>query len=361
MWKELLNNIQSATALIENKSCPAELKRGSTNQRSAEHTRTPEKAEKKIQQDISGSKVMTKYVCPKCNADMCVSNCVVTCHKCGMEYQIFSENGIFNNNIFVEHTTTKRSKMSFRLAGQNAQDFKGTFTNICTGSASSIEEEKQRLFDLNEHFVWGRKISASVISTAVDMFYRIKQSGYSFRGETSKMGVMGACLYYACISHKETRSPKAIANFLHIDDKTLSKRQKFLRELHVSNVIKIQVSFDPIEDYIAQFFESLEIPNKYQAFVIDIIRTAERKYIHLQCDCKTSTKCVGAIYLLTTRIPSLRGIKKERISKECHISKMTFLKYHDLLVEHYKRIRNVFKRHRIPMDPSWRKDDKKKR
>ncbi len=338
-WKDLLNQINSAVI---------NLRPPPTAQKIAD--------KQEIKHEATGHRVLDKHICPRCGTDMYVANCVATCHKCGVERRLYSENGIFNTNILTEHTTTKRSKMPFRIAGQGAQDYQKVMTNICTGSASSIEEEKQRLLELNEQFVWGRKIAPATIASAVDMFYRIKQSGYSFRGENSKMGVIGACLYYACISHKDTRSPKAISNFLHIDDKTLSKRQKFLRELHANKVIKIQIAFDPVDDYVSQFFEALDIPGKYKPFVVDLIRTAERKYIHLQCDCKTSTKCVGAIYLLTTRVPSLRGIKKEKISKECHISKMTFLKYYDLLQEHYKRIRNVFKRHRIPMDPAWRKD-----
>lgn len=343
-WTQFYNQINKEASEIRSKEPP---------QRSP-----PIESEKKVvcPKNCATVQVKDKNQCPNCGKDtLHVSNYNSVCHSCGFEKPVYSESGAFNMTTLYEHTGTKKSKVPFKLMGKSAGEYKDIFQTICSGSTLSVEEEKKHLIDLNDKFEWGKKLSSKTINLAVDMFYKIKQSGYSFRGDNSKMSVIGACLYYACITHHDARSTKAISKFLNVDVKLVSKRQKFLRELHADDVIQIQISFDPMEDYINQYFYVLKIPKIYEQFVIDLINRAEAKYIHLQCDCKISTKCVGAIYMLTTRIPSLRDIKKDTISKECHISKSTFVKYYNLLNEHYKRLKNVFKRHHIPMDPSWKK------
>ena len=68
-----------------------------------------------------------------------------------------------------------------------------------------------------------------------------------------------------------------------------------------------------MKDYLDQFFPVLGIPDKYKQFVIDIINRADKKYLHINNESRTKTKCIGVIDLLTCRIPELRHIKKDTI------------------------------------------------
>jgi predicted transcriptional regulator len=88
--------------------------------------------------------------------------------------------------------------------------------------------------------------------------------------------------------------------------------------------------------------------------VADIINRSEKKNVHIMNDSRTTTKCIGAIFLLINRIRGLSHITKDHIVKECNISKSTFIRYYNLLMTNYKIIKPVFKKHKIPMPTDWR-------
>jgi len=200
----------------------------------------------------------------------------------------------------------------------------------------------------------GSKPSKNIIKDASDLFDSIISKGYVFR-KNGKKAVMSACLYYTCIMNNVTRSPKNIASIMNIDEKTWSKGDKILQELNEENIIDIPVNYNPLKDYIKRFLSALHINEQYEQFIYDLILRAEEKNLHVYNESRTSTKCVGAIYLLVSRVKSLRYIKKNDISKECgNISKNTFYKYYQLLYNNHKYIKKTFKKHRIPMPLKWK-------
>jgi hypothetical protein len=87
---------------------------------------------------------------------------------------------------------------------------------------------------------------------------------------------------------------------------------------------------------------------------MDIIDRTELKNIHIKNDSRTTTKAIGAIYLLVTRLPSLKHITKDVIVVECNISKSTFIRHYNLLITNWIAIKPVFKKHKISMPTAWR-------
>jgi transcription initiation factor TFIIIB Brf1 subunit/transcription initiation factor TFIIB len=293
--------------------------------------------------------------CPQCQIKTQVSEGVICCSQCG--YTKIVMNHISNHysaSLDKDHNTAKDSFMSFKVVGKNAYGYQRSLLKTCSNyKAFSKNTNKKDLHNFVFQYE-GKKIPKNVIDVAVEMFSEIKEAGYVFRGN-GKRGVTGACLFYACVMKGITKTPREIASVMKIEERFLSSGDRVLQELNELCVIKIPTNFDPLRHYVHQYFPSLKIPSKYEEFIIDIIQRAEQKNIHIRNDSRMTTKCVGAIYLLTTRVPSLNYITKEDIVRECSkISKSTFIRYFNLLCENQKKIRHVFKRHGINMPLEWK-------
>jgi transcription initiation factor TFIIIB Brf1 subunit/transcription initiation factor TFIIB len=191
----------------------------------------------------------------------------------------------------------------------------------------------------------------------IELFSKIKENNYVYRGN-GKKGVLGACLFYACVMNHITKTPREIASVMEIEERFLSQGDRTVQELNEKGVISIPTILRPLTDYLDQYFPALGIPLKYRQFIIDIVERAEKKNIHILNDSRTTTKCIGAIFLLINRVKELKKISKDQIVKECNISKSTFIRYYNLLLMNYKILKPVFKKHRIPMPVSWKESNK---
>lgn len=294
-------------------------------------------------------------LCPKCQINTQVSEGVICCSKCG--YTKIVMNHISNHysaSLDKDHNTAKNSFMSFKVVGKNCYGYQRSLLKTCSNyKAFSKNTNKKDLHNFVFQYE-GKKIPKNVIDLAIELFSKIKDAGYVFRGN-GKRGVMGACLFYSCVIKGITKTPREIASIMKIEERFLSSGDRVLQELNELKVIEIPTNFDPLRHYVHQYFPALGIDARYEEFIIDIIQRAERKNIHIRNDSRMTTKCVGAIYLLTTRVPELKHITKEDIVRECSkISKSTFIRYYNLLCDNYKKIRHVFKRHGIKMPLEWK-------
>jgi transcription initiation factor TFIIIB Brf1 subunit/transcription initiation factor TFIIB len=142
--------------------------------------------------------------------------------------------------------------------------------------------------------------------------------------------------------------------FSEIEEKFQSQGDRILHDLNEKGIISIPTKINPIYDYINRYFEILNIDSKYKAFVIDLIKRADEKNIHLLHDNKTNTKAIGSIYILIDRTEYKNKITKEKIEKECGISKTTFIRYGDIIYNYYKLFKRIFKKHKISMPIEWK-------
>jgi transcription initiation factor TFIIIB Brf1 subunit/transcription initiation factor TFIIB len=301
-----------------------------------------------------GSEKKLKYnICPKCNVEGGVCDGTLVCHECGLETVLFDDDNKFSFSSEKDHNVSSDSYISFNIIGPNSYGYQRSFLKTCANYSSLRRNNNRKdMYKYNYQYD-GKKIPKNAIKLAIEIFSKIKEKNYVFRGN-GKKGILAACLFYACVMNNITKTPQKIASVMEIEERFLSHGDRRLQEFNDAGIISIPTILRPLNDYLDQFFPALNIPDKYKIFVSDIIEMAERKNIHIKNDSKTTTKCIGAIYLLTNRIKELNYISKDTIVKECDISKSTFIRYYNLLIINYLMIKPIFKKHRIPMPISWK-------
>lgn len=197
-------------------------------------------------------------------------------------------------------------------------------------------------------------IPADIAREAIEMFEMTRGCGRVFRKE-HKWGVIGACIYHICMKRKITKTLNEIAHACEVHEKYISMGDRFLQSLNESGVITLSTKVNPISDYLDRYFAILGIDAKYKQFLVDLIARVEKKKLHLIYDSKNNTRCIGAVYILVTRIPALRAkISNEMIEKACGISKATFTKMYNMVHIYYRIFKKVFRIHKIPMPSYWK-------
>ena len=306
-----------------------------------------------VQMDLDSDKKIKYNICPKCNIEGTMCDGSVICTVCGLETLIIDDNNKFSFSSEKDHNVSSNSYISFNFIGPNSYGYQRSFLKTCANYSSFRRNNNRKdMYNYNYQYE-GKKIPKNAIKLAIELFSKIKEKNYVFRGN-GKKGVLGACLFYACVMNHITKTPREIASVMEIEERFLSHGDRVLQELNEKCVISIPTILRPLNDYLDQFFPALNIPDSYKPFVVDIIERAEKKNIHIMNDSRTTTKCIGAIYLLINRIKSLQHITKDIIVKECNISKSTFIRYYNLLLLHYKILKPIFKKYRVPMPVGWR-------
>lgn len=291
------------------------------------------------------------HLCPDCQVLCKIEENTIICEKCGLvrEWQQGSDYNAESYNHTNNHY------VAFKFIGNGSYGYGKSFIKTCSEYAIFRSNSNKKEFTNLVFQHEGSKPLPNVVSFAADLFDTIIRAGYVYR-KNSKRGVMAACLYYACIINKLSRTSKDIAKIMKTEEKYLSRGICILQELNEAKVINIPINHEPLDDYLNRYFPALGISTEYKQFVIDIIRRANAKHMHVNNDCRTTTKCAGTIYLLTRRVKSLNNIDKEFIANKCdNISKTTLIKYYNLLMENSIILKKCFKKHGIRMPIEWKK------
>lgn len=302
--------------------------------------------------DINSDKSLTSNVCPKCKLEYSMNYNSYICKSCGLETSWIDET-VVNFSSEKDHNTSNNSYMTFNFVGKNSYRYQRSFLKTCSNYASFRRNTNNKELNNSNYQYEGKKIPKTSIKLAVELFSTIKDNKNVYRGN-GKKGVLGACLFYACVMDNITKTPREIANIMGIEERFLSTGDRKVQELNEKGIISIPTLLRPLSDYIDQYFPALNIPIIYKTFIMDIIDRTELKNIHIKNDSRTTTKAIGAIYLLVTRLPSLKHITKDVIVVECNISKSTFIRYYNLLITNWIAIKPVFKKHKISMPTAWR-------
>jgi hypothetical protein len=309
----------------------------------------PKKKEKEI--------VNNDYnLCPLCKIPGKINDAIIICEKCGMERAWdLHTNDTYNMSIDQNYNTMNNSFMTFSIVGQNSYNLNRSLLKTCADYSLYRHNNNKKEIINRIYRYEGSKPPMNIVNQTADLFDKIKNKGYVYRGD-GKLGVIAACLYYVSIENNLTRTPKEIAAIMQIEDKFLSQGDRILQELNELGVISIQTTHKPLNDYLNTYLPKLKIPDKYRGFIVDIISRAEKKHLHIRNESRLTTKIVGVIYLLTQRVPELKDIKKNTISEECNnISKATYTRYYTLICSEYKIMKKCFRKHKIPMPVEWKK------
>jgi len=309
-----------------------------------------------LEQKVTFNDGNADSACDLCKAKLLPVLGMLVCSGCGVE-------AISNTNTVEEEYSTSAVNdcnvhsegfLAFKVMGRGSYGLHRSMLKTC--ASYKKYRKSNTLKDMKNWNVHSKKhhIPKNVIREANDMFATIKEAGYVFRKD-GKKGVISACLYYACYNNGISKTPSEIAQFSNIEEKFHSFGDRILHDLNELGVIEIPIKVAPITDYVTRYMTLLEIPMKYKKFVLELIARADKKHIHILHDSKNNTKCVGAIYMLIDRVPDLsKRITKEMIEKDCGISKTTFIRYYNVLCDHYKCLKKIFKRNGISMKSEWR-------
>jgi transcription initiation factor TFIIIB Brf1 subunit/transcription initiation factor TFIIB len=295
-------------------------------------------------------------ICNACGDQLYSSGSFLVCKSCGLELQGTSNqtNEDYSASAQNECNVNDKGFISMRVIGKGSYGYNRNLLKSCANYS-----QYRKMNTLKEMHNWNAQsttnhLPKNVIEEANNMFAKIKEKGHVYRKDVKK-GVQSACLYYACYNNNISKTPNEIAQIVGIAEKFHSSGDRILRDLNERRVIDLPAKVDPIVDYVERYFELLNINKKYRDFVLDLIYQANKEKLHVLCDSKNNTKCIGAIYMLIDRVPELRkSIDKDTIDKECEISKTTFMKYYILLCKYYRKFVPIFAKHKIPMKLEWK-------
>ena len=289
--------------------------------------------------------------CSNCNISYKQLNGIIYCDLCGDENKLEIDSCSYRSES--GNNVNSNSFMSFNFIGKNSYNYQRSYLKTCANYSSFRKNNNRKdMYKYNYNYE-GSKLPKNVIKLAIELFSKIKEKKYVYRGN-GKKGIIGACLFYACVMNNITKTPREISNILNIEERFLSQGDRTIQELNEKGVVKIPTTLRPLNDYLKQYFSILKIDVKYMAFIIDIINMVDKKNIHIVNDSRTTTKAVGAIYLLINRIKEYKNITKDTIVKEYKISKSTFIRYYNLLNKNYKMLKPIFKKHKISMPIKWK-------
>lgn len=307
-------------------------------------------------------------ICHDCNVSYVIDEGSMVCPKCGEEKDIINNADRYNMDI---SSTIDSAFVAFKIIGYNSQRYNKIFMQCCADYQTYHNNNNHKYMSALIGQYQGNKVPKTVQCDAINMFNKIKSSGYKCRGNTKK-GIMGACLFYACMNKNIAKTSRDISHLMSIDIKTLSAGDQTLRELSRRHIIELPIKLDPYIDYIDQYFHILDIPRRdntlsnesnkhnnqepairYKNFILALIKITDQFNIG-RSDARASTKCVACIYMLTLRVKNLRSIHINTIIKECKIAKSTFIKYFMDMNDKYIYIKPAFKKYKIPMPVEWK-------
>jgi len=296
--------------------------------------------------------------CYSCGGNLKTKNNVMICQDCGLEIQnaVVSTNEDESTTVSQDSNVNDKGFVSMKVVGAGSYGLNKSLLQNCADYT-----RYRKMTTLKEMHNWNAQsdnhyLPKNIIEEANEMFATIKDHNYVFRKDVKK-GVQGACLYYACHLNGISRTPAEISKIVGIAEKFLSAGDRHLRDLNERGIIKIPAKINAINSYINRYFELLKIPVKYKGFVLEMIEQADEDRLHVLYDSKSNTKCIGTIYMLIDRIPELKKqIDKDRIEKDCEISKTTFIKYYTMLCKYYRKFAHIFAKYQIKMKSEWRED-----
>jgi transcription initiation factor TFIIIB Brf1 subunit/transcription initiation factor TFIIB len=295
--------------------------------------------------------------CEKCGGLIVIFNNMLLCKGCGLETeQIVAMPGDDTTTGINDSNVNDKGFISMRITGKGSYTYNRNLLKSCANYS-----QYRKMNSLKEMHNWNSqssnlKLPKNIMEEANNMFAKIKEKGHVYRKDVKK-GVQSACLYYACYNNGISKTPNEIAQVANIAEKFHSTGDRILRDLNERGIIELPKKINPILDYVNRYFEILKIPLEYKRFVLEIIYLADREKLHVLCDSKNNTKCIGSIYMLIDRVKTL-NIIKDRIDKDCDISKTTFIKYYNLLCRYYRKFIHVFIKHEIPLKQEWINDIK---
>lgn len=309
-----------------------------------------------------------EILCSECGKQMYKSLSGFLCEACGNIEDTFGD-----DSDKIEHhsdyNTSDSSAAPVCIMGPGSYAFQ---KKLISNTSNYKKQQKRNTVDQIENTIYqykGPKPDKHVVREAAELYYQVQQ--YCIKRGDVRTGTMAACLYRKCRKYGIDRKPKEIAHMFNIPQNELSNGEKILEKLfaegrlasHLDAISEAGINQyytkeeDQMKSFLSRYFECLSIPEQYLFFAQRLVRFTI-KY-RIASSSIMSSKCAGAIYILSLKIPTL-SIKRNDIEHECRISKSTFSRFSQSVItylksdeEQYKkarsRLRRIFKKNFIPL------------
>ncbi len=326
--------------------------------------------------------------CDNCSCLMAKFDLQFVCETCGCEEDILGDDTDAAAEYYARggtngNNTTSNSSAPLRICGPGAHMLQkkmiGSVSNYKVQQRkNTIEEMVNTVYQYN-----GAKIPDNVVLEAAELYYAVQQCAIH-RGDV-KRGAQAACLYRKCIENGITRKPKEIADIFNIQQEDLSFGEKILDKLISEGQLDMspaQMYFDAdneVESFTDRYLEDLDISDsglitpaqlsEYRSFIKQLIKFTLDK--HIADSSIPSSKCAGAIYILTLKREEL-NVRWNDIQTKCKISKSTFTRFAKAVLDaavascatpektrnHYmkcsicrtaQQLKHIFKIHNVPL------------
>lgn len=290
--------------------------------------------------------------CPKCHIEMTKSwnEYSVVCSKCQIVVPVDMEE---HHTIGAgeNHNTSNNAYLSFKPVGIKNRLYHNTMVKYLSEpdsyrDAQILQLLKQYNF-INEDF----KLPYDALKKACEMFITLRENNYVRRGK-ARRGVIGACLYIACVIQGITKTKSQIAKFMQVEESKITFGLEELQQYDKKGILDIPKNINPCSDFINSYFEILDLPQDKKTFVVDLVERMTKKKIESVMQCNNTTKCIGVIAFVSKHLGW--GLQHEQISAACNnICRGTYLNVANTITHHGEKLRKTFTRHNIPLPKGW--------
>lgn len=282
------------------------------------------------------------------NSQFCI------CPSCGIEIRNEIEIDYYSNDLLLAYNSNN-SSVSLKITGTTKAS--RIQNNKLMGLTSEYDVLKARRV-LQKINAWVYQVDSSEDSipmnvqvAAADAYGQFQHDDMLVKRAGGLNAVLSDLIYIKGIEMGVPRKPKVITNITGIEDSQLSSGDKIIREMSQKGIIDIPSGGGLSSDYVDQYFEKLNIEeySKYKTFVTDlIVASSIDKIKNAGNSARTTTRCAGALYILCQQLKL--PITRDQISNECNISKSTFARFVNMIVDNKNKkcIRKVFKQHDVP-------------
>jgi len=163
-----------------------------------------------------------------------------------------------------------------------------------------------------------------VISETAQSYYLTISETKISRG-SNRIGIIAACIYYACKECEVPRSTNELSSLFQIDNKIMTKGCKNFTEIMRMSKDRKRIQTHKsvnLHDFIDRFSHKLELSDKIQKHIRILSKLCEE--LNLVNDNTPPAMAAGCIYLYI-RIVKI-DIDKKQISEVCKISEVTINK-----------------------------------
>jgi hypothetical protein len=288
--------------------------------------------------------------CPNCSTIMEPMITSYRCPKCGLDSTLVDQTSDFSTTVKDNYNSNEMCAQSIKVVGKSdvRKYQKGLLSTSSDYSKVQSNNTARQLARANSQSKYGQ-LPIIILKEASELYGQIQKFKIVKRGN-KRQGALGACIAFICNFHGITKKTSILAKIMRIKESYISGGDNLLRQLYWEGKIDIPVNHDPKNDFIFRFFEVLDIDCKYKPFISEIIDiTRENNDLIGENNCTTSTKCAGAIYLLTKLFPDVLVFTDKALSDACdEISVTTFRRYFRFIESNMELLKPTFDKHRMP-------------